>query len=255
MDGQRLHPHLRRPAPDRGGARRPFRPAAPARDRPDDLHRSVGRGGARPDDRRARRGPRRPGARRRDRDAAHADDSLERRPGRTPRRRARGLGRHQRPRGRVRAAGWWGGRVRDQLALDLLAQRPDRARARAARPVPPRREPRAVESARPSRTRARRHRPARHRLGARPRQRPRLGLARDRRLDRRRASSFSASSSSWELRSPGADAADALLREPRFRARERGVALLLVRDVRLDLLAGPVLLPERSRAIRRSSPA
>ena len=52
---------------------------------------------------------------------------------------------------------------------------------------------------------------------------------------------FIAAFVAWELRTPDADAADALLPRPGLRAREHRVALLLVRDVRLDLPARPVL--------------
>ena len=59
---------------------------------------------------------------------------------RAARRRARRVGRHQRPRGRVRPARRRRRRQRHLLALDLLAQRPDRPRARAARAAAARRD-------------------------------------------------------------------------------------------------------------------
>ncbi len=95
--------------------------------------------------------------------------------------RARPLGRDQRARRRVRAARRRRGRVGDLLALDLLAERADRAGARAARARPARREPRPGVEARPARRRAREHRAVRDRVGPRARQRPGLDVARDRR--------------------------------------------------------------------------
>src|SRR5213592_4155047 len=61
--------------------------------------------------------------RRRDRDAPDADDPVGRRAGGEARRLPRCVGRHQRPRGRVRPARRRGRRRRHLLALDLLAQR------------------------------------------------------------------------------------------------------------------------------------
>ncbi len=92
-----------------------------------------------------------PGHRRRDRDAADADDPLGRRPGRAARPRARRLGRDHRPRRRLRPARRRRRRLRHLVALDLLAERADRARPRPARPAPPRREPRPVGPPRPAR--------------------------------------------------------------------------------------------------------
>ena len=62
-------------------------------------------------------------------------------PAGAPRARARRVGRHQRPRGRVRPARRRRRRLRHLVALDLLAQRADRARARPARAAAARREP------------------------------------------------------------------------------------------------------------------
>ena len=87
--------------------------------------------------------PGRPGCGRRDRHAADADRAVCRCP-REPARRGVGhLGRHQRSRGRVRAARRRRGRQRPLLALDLLAQRSDRAAARAAHPLATRRDARS----------------------------------------------------------------------------------------------------------------
>ena len=73
------------------------------------------------------------GARRRDRHAADADDPLGGRPPGAARSRARRVGRHQRPRRRVRPARRRRRRRGHLVAVDLLAERPDRPRARAAR--------------------------------------------------------------------------------------------------------------------------
>ena len=159
-------------------ARRPLRPPPDVRARARHLHARLRRCGARAVDRRARRRPRGAGPRRRDRDAADADDPLRGRAGRAARPRARRLGRDQRPRGRVRAARRRRRRQRHLLALDLLAERPDRARARAARAAAARRDARPLRPARPPRPRPRQRRPLRDRLGARPRQHASAGARR-----------------------------------------------------------------------------
>ncbi len=69
--------------------------------------------------------------------AAHAHDPERRSPGRAPRARARRLGWNQRPRGRDRPAGRRRGRRGHLVAVDLLAQRPDRARADPTRRAAP----------------------------------------------------------------------------------------------------------------------
>ena len=76
----------------------------------------------------------------------------------------------------------------DLLAVDLLAERADRARPDPARVLPPEGDLRPGDAARPARPRPGQRRPARDRLGRRPRQRGRLDEPRDRRLarDRRR---------------------------------------------------------------------
>ena len=139
-----------------------------------------------PVDRGARRRPRGPGRRRRDHRSADADAPLGGGPGREARPRARRLGRDRRPRGRARPARRRRGRLRSLLAVDLLDQRPARARPDPARVAATRREPRPVEQARPSRRCARQPRPARDRLGPRPRERPGLVEPRDRHVPRRR---------------------------------------------------------------------
>ena len=74
----------------------------------------------------------------------------------------------------------------DRLALDLLDQRPDRARRCAPRSAAPAGEPRRAGAARPDRRLARHRRRRRARLGADSRERCRLGQRRDRRQPRRR---------------------------------------------------------------------
>ena len=75
VDGQRLHADLRRAPADRRRARRPLRAQAHVPRRPRRLHRRLRRRGAGAEHRRADRRPGRPGRRRRDRDAAHASRS------------------------------------------------------------------------------------------------------------------------------------------------------------------------------------
>ena len=104
---------------------------------------------------------------------------------------------------------------------------------------------RARRQARPARPRARQRRPVRDRLGPGPRQRPGLGRAR-----RSSARSPSAPCSSPRS-SPGSCARAApmlpmrFFRKPRVRARERRLAVHVLRDVRLDLPALAVL-PDRA---------
>ena len=109
---------------------------------------------------------------------------------------------------------------------------------------------RAEGEARPAGRRARQRRPVRNRLGPRPRQRAGLGEPGDRRLARRRRDRLSAVRPLGAARR-GADAADALLPEPHVRARERRVAVHVLRDVRLDLPARAVL-PDRAGLLAAS---
>ena len=75
------------------------------------------------------------GARRRDRRAAHADAAHRGVPGREARPGARRLVGRQRPRRRARPAGRRRGRRGHLVAVDLLAQRADRPRARSRSPL------------------------------------------------------------------------------------------------------------------------
>src|SRR5919199_1195904 len=67
----------------------------------------------------------------------------------------RPVGRHHRARRRRRAGRRRRRGRRDRLALDLLAQRPDRPRADPGRARAPEREPRSARGARPARAAAR----------------------------------------------------------------------------------------------------
>ena len=59
----------------------------------------------------------------------------------------------------------------------------------------------------------------------------------------------------WELADAGADAADAALPQPGVQRRERGVALHVLRDVRVDLPADPVLPDRAGLLAARGGPA
>ena len=216
-------------------------------DRARHLHARLRRRGARAVDRRARRGACGAGSRRRDRDAADADDPLRGGAGGAPRRLA--LGAWGGISGLAVAFGpLVGGAVVSgiSLALDLLAQRADRPRARSRSrccgcdeidgPVRP------VDL------------PGLGLVSAglfgivwglvRGNSR-RLGLARDRRRARRRRAARRARSSRGSCARRAPDAADALLPQPHVRAREHRVAADELRDVRLDLPARAVL-PDRA---------
>ena len=215
----------------------------------------VRRRRARPEHRRADRRPRHPGPRRRDRRAAQPHDPLDRDRAGEARPRARHLVGHQRPRRRARPARR---RRRDRghlVALDLLAQRPDRARARPARAAPPRRDPRPGEPARPApASRSARSacsasssascaatRPA----GARSRSSGRSPPARS------CSSRFIAVGAAHAR----ADAADALLPLARVLGHERRQLRDDVRDVRRDLPARPVLPGRPGLLAARGRPA
>ena len=246
VDRQRLHPHLRGAAADRRRARRPVRPAP----RCSSLGIGIFTARARPlaalapsiealNIARAVQGV--GGAIVMPLTLTHAQ---RRRAGRAARHRARRLGRHRRPRRRARAARRRRRRPGHLLALDLLAQRADRPRPDPARVAAPRRE----------------HGPER-KLDL-----PGLGLA--------SAGLFGivwglirGNEQGWaspeivgslgagaallggvrRLGAPGraADAADALLPQPRRSRSPTCVAVHVLRDVRLDLPARPVL-PDRA---------
>ena len=240
VDGQRVHADVRGAAVDRGGVGRAVRAPAAAGDRHRDLHGGVRGGRAGPVDPGARRRARGPGSGRRDRDAADADDPVCLRAGRAAWAGAGHLGRDQRSGRRARAAGRRRDRQRHLLALDLLAQRPDRARARAADPAAARREPRTRIPARSARSGPGQRRPRRDRVGTGPRQRGRLDLRGHRRFVRRRRRAAGL------LRRVGAshrasDAADALLPQPDVRAGQRRQPAHVLRHVRRDLLHLAVL--------------
>ena len=185
------------------------------------------------------------GRRRRDHHPADADDPQRgraRQPARSVHRRVE---RHRRPRGRVRAARRRRGRERHLLALDLLAQRPDRHRpdpARAARGwtrrtgPPPSSTCPGVALASVGLTGIVWGLVRGHGQGWTS---PEIVIVPRRRRARLRAVRALGAAHG------GADAADALLPEPRLHARERRVPADVLRDVRLDLPAVAVL-PDRA---------
>ena len=135
---------------------------------------------------------------------------------------------------------------RPLLAVDLLDQRPDRSRTDAARAGGVWTRPTARHAASTCRGLALVSAGLLgDRLGSRPRQRPGLDEPGDRRSRSPSARVLVAAFVLWELRARAADAADALLRQPDVQPRQRGVVLHVLRDVRLDLPAGPVL-PDRA---------
>ena len=248
VDGERLHAHLRGAAPDGRGARRPVRAPADVLGRDRDLHRRL---------RRARRSRRR---------ATRSTSPARLQgvggaivmpltltilsaavPAGAPRPRARRLGRDRRPRRRDRPARRRRRRRGHLVALDLLAQRADRARrSRRSR----------------SRACAESHGPA-GRLdlpGLGARRAPacsgssgascaptRVGWSSPRSSARSSAGSIAARrcSSLWELRTPAPMLPMRFFRNRTFALDERLVAVHVLRDVRLDLPAGPVL-PDRA---------
>ena len=175
MDRQRLHLDLRGAAAHRRRARRPLRAAAHVRDRDPHLRGRIRRGRACTVDRLADRGARLPGHRRRHHRPADAHDPVGLRPGRAPRRGARDLGRGRRPGRRARPGGRRRRRPGRVLAVDLLAERPDRPGAGAAGGPPPGRDLRPELGPRPAGRRAGVHGPARDRVRDHPRQPDRLG--------------------------------------------------------------------------------
>ena len=255
VDGQRVHAHLRRAAADRRRARRPLRPPAHVRDRPRHLHRSP-----RP----------RPRSRRRSTalDVARAVQGVGGAivmpltltilsaggAGRAARARARRLGRDQRPRRRVRPARRRRRRLRHLVALDLLAERADRARARCRSRCcgSTRAAARSAGSTCPA-SGSSSVGPARDRLGPRPRQRARL--------ERRPRSSARSSPASllvaafvaWELRTRAPMLPMRFFRNRTFALANVASLLHVLRDVRLDLPARAVL-PDGAGLLAARSP-
>ena len=220
VDGERLHPHLRRPAAHRGHAGRAVRSPAPVHDRPRPVHRRVGGRGHGARHRRPGGRPGRAGRRRRHRHPADPHAAVGRGIPAAPRPGPGRLGRRRRPGHRHRSAGRRGGRGRLLLAVDLLAERADRHRAAADRPAPPHREPRALDPPGPAGPGPGQRRPARHRARRRPRQRPRLdqrhrpAAAGDRRAARGRVHRLGTAGAR-------ADAAAAPVPQPRLRRDQR----------------------------------
>ena len=179
MDGERLQPGFRRRAVDRRRPRRSVRAQADVHDRPARIHDRLSHRSAIAERGHAHRGARRARHRGRHRhaDDPHADQRGV--PGRETGRRDRVVGRHHRAGRRARTGRGRRHRRRDQLALDLLAQRPDRPRADSAFHVPPHRKLRSAIATRCRRSATRGRRILRHHLGTGPRQRHRLGQRRD----------------------------------------------------------------------------
>ena len=125
------------------------------------------------------------------------------------------------------------------MAVDLLAERPNRASRHATRAPPALRDARPRQPARPPGSRARERRPVGRRLWPRP--------GRDGRLDERRGARDDRRGHRIPRRfrrlgaaRGRADAADALLPEPHLRRDERRLARHVLRDVRVDLPARAV---------------
>ncbi len=171
---RRRHHHSRRPG-------RPLRAPPGLLQRPGAVHARLGGVRARPQRVRADRRPHGAGTRGSGSAAAQPHDSDDRIPAREAgddRRRLRGA---RWPRRRARADRRRRDHRSDRLALDLLDQRPDRARGCGTRSAAPTRELRRAGAARPDRRLARHRRCGRARLGADSRQRRRLGQHPDRR--------------------------------------------------------------------------
>ena len=215
---------------------------AHVRDRRRHLHGRLGRGRARAERRGAQHRPGRAGPRRRDRDAADPDDPLGRR---AAAKRGLALGAWGAIGGLAIALGpVVGGAVVEgfSLAVHLLAQRPDRILlVPLALPGSPRATARRASSTSPASASSA---PAcSGSSGADPRQRAGLDepgdphRVRPRLRPRRRVRRLGAAR-------PGADAADDASSAPGVLAREPRLAVHVLRDVRLDLPADPVL-PDR----------
>ena len=141
------------------------------------------------------------------------------------------------------------------MAVDLLAQRPDRDRARPARL-------RILHES---------HGPAsrldlpglalasggllRPRLGPHQRQRRRLDEPADRRVARRSAPLLTAAFVAWELRAPAPMLPMRFFRRPGVRGRERRLAAHVLRHVRVDLPAGAVPADGAGPLAARRGPA
>ena len=205
-----------------------------------DLHRRVGPRGPGAVDRRADRRAGVAGIRRGDRHPAHPHPGLRGVPAREARRRAGDLGRDQRTRRRGRAVRRRARGRGDLLAVDLLAERAAGPRPDPARRADADRVDRAGPGARPARPRARRRRALRPDLRDHPR-----GVAG---LDQRHG----ADRAGRRRGPPGgvrrprdegarADAADAHVPLTRVQRNERAVVRDVLRIVRSDLPAEPVL--------------
>jgi hypothetical protein len=171
VDGQRLRPQLRGAADDGRGARRPLRAPARIRVRSGAVCGGLGRVRAGTGRWLVDRGARRAGSRRGIRDAARARPVGRRFPARAATEGARSLCRRERAGRSSRPAVRGRGCRVDFVAVDLLAQRPDRPARDLARPAPDRGELRARHRDRRSRAGARHEQRLRDRLGPRARER------------------------------------------------------------------------------------
>ena len=207
----------------------------------------LGRRRARAVDRRADRRPRDPGRRRRDRDAADADDPLARRSRRSgaASRSARGAASAASPSrfgplvggAVVEGISWqWIFWLNVPIGLVLVPLALLAAATRATGPDGRLDLPGLglVE-----------RRPVRHRLGPRARQRAGLGEPRDRRRARRRGVVLLAAFVAWELRARAPMLPMRFFRNRAFALANVVVAADVLRDVRLDLPARAVL-PDRA---------
>ena len=220
-----------------------------------DLHGRVRRRGAGAVGRLADRRARGAGLRRRDRHAADADDPERRRPARAARgsRSARGPAspgsRSRWARSSAvpsstasRGSGSSGSTCPSGSSCCRSRRSCARARARTGRSTSPASRSRAAGCSGSS--------------GASSTATATAGRARGSSARSSAAPSLLAAFVAWELRTPRADAADAVLPQPRVRGGERRVAPHVLRDVRLDLPADPVLpdgaglLAARVRAAR-----
>ena len=194
------------------------------------------------------------GSRRRHRPAADADAALRGRARREARDGARYLGRRERPRRRARPVRRRRRGRGDRLAVDLLAQRPDRPRADRAGGPTPDRVARPGQAARPAGPRPRRRRPLRPDVRHRARDGARLDVGDRRRLDRRRGGAAGRLPMVGDA-CAGADAAAALLPLACLQRIQRRLVRNVLRRLRGDLPAGAVLSDRAGLRALRGRPA
>lgn len=239
MDGERVHPDLRRTADAGRRARGPVRQTAAVHGRTRRLHGRLGRGGPLPGHRGTHRLPGGPGRGSGDHDAVDAHPDRRRRPARAA---GSGTGR-LRGGDRGRGRQWPADRRRAHrahlLAVDLLAERADRTGAAAAGPAAAHRVLRAEGAPGHPRHGPGQRGPLRHRL--RPGQHREPRMDRSRRPDRADRG-HGAARPVRPARHPGGepDAADAAVPQPGLPRDQRREPADVPRDVRIDLPAQPV---------------